>query len=90
MNFKRAIKHLKRSAHSKRFGRVRKLVVAVAGLIAILVGVALIFLPGPAFIVIPAGFALLATEFTWAKRWSNIIRAWARKVRSKLKTALTR
>ena len=29
---------------------------------------ALIVLPGPAFIVIPAGLAILATEFLWARR----------------------
>lgn len=34
----------------------------------LLFGIALIVLPGPAFIVIPAGLAILATEFLWAKR----------------------
>ena len=33
-----------------------------------LVGVALIILPGPAFIEIPAGLAILAIEFAWARR----------------------
>jgi tellurite resistance protein TerC len=33
-----------------------------------LIGVALIVLPGPAFIVIPIGLAILATEFAWARR----------------------
>ena len=87
MNVKKLMKHLKTTVHSKRFGRVRKIVVAVTGIIVILIGVALIFLPGPAFIVIPAGFALLATEFPWAKRWFKTIRVWIHKVRSKLKTA---
>ena len=31
-------------------------------------GVALIVLPGPAVLVIPLGFAILATEFPWARR----------------------
>lgn len=31
-------------------------------------GVAMIVLPGPALLVIPAGLAILATEFPWAKR----------------------
>jgi hypothetical protein len=26
-------------------------------------------LPGPAFLVIPAGLAILAIEFAWAKHW---------------------
>jgi uncharacterized protein (TIGR02611 family) len=32
------------------------------------IGVAMIVLPGPAFVVIPAGLAILATEFVWARR----------------------
>jgi uncharacterized protein (TIGR02611 family) len=46
----------------------RKVGVAAAGGGLLVVGVALIFLPGPAIIVIPLGLALLATEFRWAGR----------------------
>ena len=48
--------------------RLRKLIVAVIGVTVLLLGVALIVLPGPAFIVIPVGLAILATEFAWARR----------------------
>lgn len=48
--------------------RVKKLVVLAIGSSVIFVGAAMIVLPGPAFIVIPAGLAILATEFVWAKR----------------------
>ena len=34
----------------------------------LLVGIAMILLPGPACLVIPAGLAILATEFEWAHR----------------------
>jgi hypothetical protein len=34
----------------------------------LLVGVALLFLPGPAFVVIPIGLGILAVEFVWAQR----------------------
>lgn len=47
---------------------VRRVVVGVIGGTVLLIGFALIFLPGPAFIVIPLGLALLATEFVWAQR----------------------
>ncbi len=47
----------------------RRIVVAVVGGTVTLIGIALIVLPGPAFIVIPVGLAILATEFLWAKRW---------------------
>jgi uncharacterized protein (TIGR02611 family) len=39
----------------------------VAGLIVLLAGVAMLVLPGPAFIVIPVGLAMLALEFAWAE-----------------------
>lgn len=48
--------------------RLRKLIVAVIGVTVIVFGLALIVLPGPAFIVIPVGLGILATEFAWARR----------------------
>lgn len=45
----------------------RRIVVAVIGGTVTLFGVALLVLPGPAFIVIPLGLAILATEFLWAR-----------------------
>jgi len=45
----------------------RRAVVLILGTLVLLVGVAMIFLPGPAIIVIPAGLAILATEFRWAQ-----------------------
>ncbi|HZE13665.1 MAG TPA: PGPGW domain-containing protein [Chthoniobacterales bacterium] len=47
---------------------LRKLIIAIIGGTVLLIGVALIVLPGPAFIVIPIGLAILATEFAWARR----------------------
>jgi tellurite resistance protein TerC len=46
----------------------RKIIVLVIGLTVLLIGVALIALPGPAIIVIPLGLAILGTEFIWARR----------------------
>ena len=47
----------------------RRITIAVAGFSVLCLGVAMIVLPGPAFIVIPAGLGILAIEFAWAKRW---------------------
>ena len=47
---------------------VRKLIVAVIGVTILLLGVVMVVLPGPAFIVIPVGLGILATEFAWARR----------------------
>jgi uncharacterized protein (TIGR02611 family) len=46
---------------------LRRAIVAVIGFTVLLVGVAMIVLPGPAFLVIPLGLAILATEFVWAE-----------------------
>ena len=58
---------------SKRTGldrnpRIRKFVVALIGGTILLIGLALVVLPGPAVVVIPIGLALLASEFAWARR----------------------
>lgn len=48
---------------------VRRVVVTIAGVVVLAIGVALIVLPGPGFLVIAAGFSILATEYAWARRW---------------------
>ena len=48
---------------------VKRIVVIVVSGTVLAIGVALIVLPGPAFIVIPLGLAILAIEFAWARRW---------------------
>jgi tellurite resistance protein TerC len=47
----------------------RKVVVAVVGSTVLLLGIAMIVLPGPAVLVIPLGLGVLAIEFAWARRW---------------------
>jgi tellurite resistance protein TerC len=57
---------------SLRFAR--KVAVAVIGSTVLALGIALIVLPGPAFVVIPLGLAILATEFLWARRLLRRVR----------------
>ena len=61
--------------HQLKLQRARKIVVAVAGGSVLLAGIVMIVLPGPAILVIPLGLAILATEFHWAKRWLQRVRA---------------
>ena len=51
------------------FKQARRLIVFVVGMTVLLFGVALLVLPGPAILVIPAGLAILGLEFRWARRW---------------------
>lgn len=49
---------------------MRKTIVAVFGATLVLLGLALVVLPGPFTIpLLVAGFAVLGTEFAWASRW---------------------
>lgn len=56
-----------RERHARRPKPVRVLYV-VAGFTVLAAGVAMLVAPGPAFVVIPIGLALLSLEFTWAER----------------------
>jgi tellurite resistance protein TerC len=47
---------------------IRKVIYSVVGLTILLIGIAMIVLPGPAFIVIPIGLAILGSEYAWARR----------------------
>jgi tellurite resistance protein TerC len=46
----------------------RKLIVLVLGATVLVIGAAMMVLPGPALLVIPAGLAILASEFVWARK----------------------
>jgi tellurite resistance protein TerC len=52
----------------------RRIAIGVVGASVVLVGVAMLVLPGPAFIVIPTGLAILSIEFAFARRWLHSIR----------------
>jgi tellurite resistance protein TerC len=54
---------------------VKRALVGIMGGTVVLLGVVMIILPGPAILVIPAGLAILATEFVWAQRWLDKIKA---------------
>jgi hypothetical protein len=55
--------------------QVRRAVIFVVGMTVLLLGVALIVLPGPAIVVIPMGLAILGLEFRWARRWMQRARS---------------
>jgi len=56
-----------------RFGlesrpRLRRFLIGAMGFSVILIGLVMIVLPGPAIIIVQLGFAILASEFAWARR----------------------
>ena len=59
------------------FGRpAKKAVITVVGVLLTLVGFALIILPGPAFLLIPIGLAVLAIEYPGARKWLRKFQHW--------------
>jgi uncharacterized protein (TIGR02611 family) len=69
---------------------VRRVIVSVVGATVVLIGIALLVLPGPAFVVIPVGLAILATEYAWARRWLGKVRRIAEDVVSGRETRAVR
>lgn len=47
----------------------KRIAISIVGFTVLAVGIAMIALPGPAFIVIPAGLGILGLEYAWARRW---------------------
>ena len=56
-----------RDRHRKRARPIRALYV-VAGFTIVLAGLVMLLTPGPAFVVIPIGLAILSLEFAWAEQ----------------------
>jgi uncharacterized protein (TIGR02611 family) len=58
----------------------KRIAIGIVGGTVLLTGIAMIVLPGPAFIVIPAGLAILGVEFAWARIWLKKAKAKAEEV----------
>jgi uncharacterized protein (TIGR02611 family) len=59
---------LARREHHRRRSVLYRIAFAVAGTLVLLAGLVMLVAPGPAFVFIPVGLAMLALEFTWAER----------------------
>jgi tellurite resistance protein TerC len=58
----------------RSYRQARKAVILLLGSTVLLVGLAMVLLPGPAVLVIPLGLAILGVEFAWARKWLKSIR----------------
>jgi tellurite resistance protein TerC len=59
----------------KSLQQAKRLIVIVVGSTVLLLGIAMIVLPGPAVLVIPIGLSVLATELVWARRLLNKLKS---------------
>lgn len=66
------------------YAQARRTIILLLGSSILLLGVAMLVLPGPAILVIPLGLAVLAMEFTWAARWLTRYRKTFDEARSRI------
>ena len=52
----------------KKLHLVFRLIIITLGFLVLLVGILMLVLPGPAFLFIPVGLAILSLEFLWAEK----------------------
>ena len=53
----------------------RRVTITVVGGLLLGVGIVLLVIPGPGLLLIAAGLAVLATEYAWARRLLNAVKA---------------
>ena len=59
----------------RSYRQARRAVILVLGSSVLVVGLAMVLMPGPAILVVPLGLSILGVEFAWARRWLVRIRA---------------
>jgi uncharacterized protein (TIGR02611 family) len=73
--FGRGVKGLRSWVYARPGGaQTWRVGVAVTGLVVIIVGIVLLALPGPGWLVVFAGLGIWATEFAWAKSLLAFVR----------------
>lgn len=63
---------------------LRKVAIGTVGFALIIIGVILIPLPGPGFLVIVAGLFVLSLEFEWAERYLDKAKQKLKQLRNKI------
>lgn len=63
-----------RKAALLTYKAARRIAVLAVGSTVILIGMVMLFTPGPGLVVIPLGLAILGAEFAWARLWLRKVR----------------
>jgi uncharacterized protein (TIGR02611 family) len=76
MRRREQLHQLRERIRATRTGRLTlQVVVATVGLAVVALGIVLIPFPGPGWLIVLAGLAILAAEFVWARRLLTFTRA---------------
>ncbi|WP_448213637.1 PGPGW domain-containing protein [Colwellia sp. MEBiC06753] len=68
----------------------KKFVITIFGGLLALIGLVFILLPGPAFIFLPLGLAILSLEYPLAKRWLKKSQYWMKQAAIKADALLAK
>lgn len=79
-----------RSLLNVSYRAARRIVIAVLGATVVLLGIAMLVLPGPGLLTIVGGLAILSLEFAFAKRWLERIKRTTRKAVDEAKRRVRR
>ncbi len=74
-----------RSTWEVTYRAARRIAIAVVGTTVVLLGVAMLVLPGPGLLTIVGGLAILGLEFAFARRWLQRIKKETRNTVEKVK-----
>lgn len=78
---------IEKARHFLRLDKIpplpRKIIVSIVGGLIFIAGIIMLVTPGPAFLLIPLGLLLLASEFKWAERWAEKVLGWLKCIRDK-------
>jgi len=75
--FKQRVINSFRDVFDNPVGRpAKKAVITVVGVCVTLLGLLLIILPGPAFLLIPVGLGILSIEYPVARKWLRKCQRW--------------
>jgi uncharacterized protein (TIGR02611 family) len=75
---------------SVTYHAARRIVIAVIGATVVLLGIAMLVLPGPGLLTIVGGLAILGLEFAFARRWLFRIKQATRKTVNEAKRRVRR
>ena len=67
----------------KTIRSAKRMIVIIFGFTILLLGIALLFLPGPGILIIILGLFILSAEYVWAKKLMNRVKDGVNKVKSK-------
>lgn len=81
--FSRGLSRVLEKLRVSEVPHIKRIIVTIIGGTVVIFGVILIVTPGPAVLVIPAGLAILGTEYAWARRWLRKARSMAAQAISK-------